>query len=256
MALLLTTDVGEEFVQPSDLVVTIDETGDTSLADPVHPVFGLGACAVLAWNYDQHLAVPWFGIKDRHFRGRQEHLHATDLRKPQSAQLEALNQFFAERRFATLAAVASKQTKNETGLTTYDMVARILVSQIERLIQAIHCTSVVLVAESSAKYNEQFVRFFSTLKFVGDEGAATRFSVSLYFSPKNPAIPSLEIADFVAHTAGQVTRAQLTKLSTASRPDMNAVFGEDSPFAQFIHLQRLERIPLEEVRLGVRVVDA
>lgn len=237
MTLLITTTTGPVVVQPNDLVITVDESGEHTLTDPKFPIFGLGACAVLGKDYVQELALPWFSMKDEHFGGRLRPLHATDLRKPTSAQLEALNTFFESRTFATIGVFISKSTSIRLTMTEYQSVATAMVALISELLRHIHCTGIVLIVESSQKYDTAFFHTFSKIQLTLKEADSIQNRpIKLLRSVKNSAVPSLEVADFIAHTGGCVTRAQANGDVAPDRPDMNAVFGEYGPFSQYVHL--------------------
>jgi hypothetical protein len=52
-------------VHPHCLMFFVDETGHEEFADPNHPVFGLGGCAILAAAIENNLRTPWGEMKAR-----------------------------------------------------------------------------------------------------------------------------------------------------------------------------------------------
>lgn len=231
---------GRSLIQPRSLLVTIDESGDDTLRDRQYPVFGLGACAVLAKDYVRHLAGPWAALKQVHFGGSGKPLHAADLRSPSMEQITALNTFFRETPFARLGAFLSGATTTHPALTRYQTVSQALTGQLSRLAAVLPCDSITLLVESSTKYDDTFLGVFATLTVKVKEGGAWReLPVELFRSEKNPSLASLEVADFVAHTGGTATRASLQGQVPATRPDMAVVFGLPEPMSQYIRIDKV-----------------
>jgi hypothetical protein len=221
-------------------VVTIDESGDDALADPQFPIFGLGACAVLLRDYQTQIGAPWLEMKDAVFGGRQLPLHAADLRHPTAHQINGLNQFFGSRAFARLGTFLTKTALLGAPLTRYQTVSHVLGKQISRVAAVLPCDSVALIVESSEKYDEQFYEVFGALQLrVESENHIEDIPIELYRARKSPLIPSLEVADFVAHTAGTATRAALRGQIPADRPDMAHVFGLlKPPMSQYMRIEQ------------------
>lgn len=105
-----TADRGE--IQPTDdtFLLFVDETGEDSLSDPKFPIFGFGGVGLPAALYASNICNPWIHIKERAFGGETTRMHAADLRKPTSEQLELLNKFFNTCAFTRIAAVISDKT--------------------------------------------------------------------------------------------------------------------------------------------------
>jgi hypothetical protein len=87
-------------VGPNCLLFFIDETGHETFADKNYPVFGLGGCAINSSSAAAVIAEPWRAMKAAHFGGEDVPLHANELRKPTTEQLDALSKFFHEQQFA------------------------------------------------------------------------------------------------------------------------------------------------------------
>ena len=109
-------------LEPSCLMVFIDETGSESLSDKIHPVFGLGGCAVLASDYEKLISIPWDNLKNEYFEGADKTLHASELNSPTPQQLEALNDFFKNNGFVRVAGIACKNTELDGDIGVYETV--------------------------------------------------------------------------------------------------------------------------------------
>jgi len=72
----------------------IDETGSESLKDPNFPIFGFGEVGLPASLYLSNIVHPWTHIKEKAFGGEATEMHAADLIKPSTEQLNFLNNFF------------------------------------------------------------------------------------------------------------------------------------------------------------------
>lgn len=93
--LRLSSPDGDDFLIPSrGLVVFIDETGAELMHDAKYPIFGLGACALIAGNYDPHLSEPWVQLKTTVFGAPTQLMHATDMKGMRPEQTRPLSEFF------------------------------------------------------------------------------------------------------------------------------------------------------------------
>jgi hypothetical protein len=89
-------------VHPHCLLFFVEKSGHEEFADPNHPVFALGGCALLASAVEPALRAPWRKLKDDFFGGANKPLHAGDLRSPRDGQLQALGDYFRKQAFARL----------------------------------------------------------------------------------------------------------------------------------------------------------
>lgn len=213
-------------LEPTCLLVFLDETGDELFSDPRHPVFGLGGCAILVADYDQLVRTPWRQMKSRHFGGSDAPLYANELSAPSTEQLKALGDFFATGRFARLAAVASGRTEFPDGYPPYQLVSRTLCARIERIASHLTFSRIALLMESSERANilaEHFIGPYNKVQ-VEQHGHIVELPIDHYFVPKALNEVGMEIADFIVQAVGGQARSQLINLTTAFRKDFASIF--------------------------------
>ena len=193
-------------VHPLALMFFADETGHEEFADPNFPVFGIGGCAIIAKALDAELRNPWLHMKAEHFGGPDTPLHAADLRSPTPEQMNALSLFFTKRPIGRFAATLSIDTKLPERMPPYEAVAMVLRERFAELSNRAANTieGVGLVFEGSDRGDKFVERYFGQTKIMrGDR--------QLPFLPglmrKKVGEPALEVADFIAHTAGCQARA-------------------------------------------------
>lgn len=213
-------------LEPTCLLVFIDETGDELFSDPHHPVFGLGGCAVLVGDYVNSVRPAWRRMKDQHFVGADSVLHANELRSPTADQLKALSSFFGQRHFARLAAVASGKSLLPNEYSPYQVVSRAFLARIERIALRFTFTRIALLMESSERANALAERHVGPYNKADVEylGRTVQVPIDHYFVPKAMNEPGIEIADFVMHAAGGQVRSECTGPARGFRKDFTAVF--------------------------------
>ena len=217
----ISTKEGKLFsLEPSCLMVFIDETGSDSLSDKRHPVFGLGGCAVLASDYEKLISIPWDNLKNDCFEGADKTLHASELSTPTPQQLEALNDFFKNNSFVRVAGIACKNTTLDGDIGVYEIVAICLLNLITKIRMG-KITSVALIIEESSRDYKLIKRYFAPHKIMTEDGEMpTRY----FFGGKSLNLSGLEVADFIVHTAGAQVRNRFINKSKKDRKDFEVIF--------------------------------
>lgn len=226
-SLTLTVAESQEpiILEPSCLLVFIDETGDEAFSDPQHPVFGLGGCAMLVADYTALIRPRWRQMKESFFGGPDVPLHASELKSPSQAQITALCEVFAIDRFTRVVAVASSKTAFPDGHPPYQLIALTLIRRIERAGSRFPLSRLALIVESSSRANALANRYLGPFNVVRIESArgATEAQIHHYFLPKARNEPGLEIADFIMNTVGAQARARLFDSAAPTRKDFAAI---------------------------------
>lgn len=219
-------------VHPHCLMFFIDDTGHEGFADPRHPVFGLGGCAIMMAAIEDVVRRPWRALKEKHFGGAAEPLHASDLREPTRAQLDALAQFFLRQRFARFAVTMNSDTRLPKGSVAYEFMAPALRKRFQEV--ASRCSvppvEIAFVHEASQRGDELLERFFGP-SIVTVEG----LPVPVHHAIMPKGDECLEVADFIIHAAGDQAR----RPSGARRKDFSAVFG-DPLLSSYIHIEDVQ----------------
>jgi hypothetical protein len=213
-------------LEPSWLLVFVDETGEENFSDKSHPVFGLGGCAVLAADYEAAIYNPWRQLKEEHFASFNLPLHANEIRKPTAAQLNALVNFFASGQFSRFAAVASSQTDFPDSVTPYQIVARAMLRRIERVALKYDFTGVAIMLEANARSDglaEKYLGPYSTIR-VEQSRLCTEFPIRHFLAPKSLHEPGMEVADFIMHAVGGQARSHVDDCDRVFRKDFAAIF--------------------------------
>ena len=140
-------------VHPHCLMFFVDETGHENMSDPKYPVFGFGGCAIPASAIEEHLRQPWRELKETHFGSADVALHASDLRNPTQAQLDALGAFFRKQRFGRFAVTMTSKVKLPDGVEPYRVIPNVLRKRWAELISRVQPIppEVALIHEASQR---------------------------------------------------------------------------------------------------------
>lgn len=224
-------DGGWIHLSPFTLAVWIDETGHEEFADPDYPLFGLGGCACLASQYAELIDRPWRALKAEHFGGADASMHASELREPTQAQLNALGHFFHTQPFARVAGVISDETVMGKQFPPYQLAASILLKRVNDVIPQFQTlTDVALIVEQSQRGDTLARKYLDAYRYkvTDDKGSQRMLGFQAYFAPKMPTSFGLEIADFIMHAVGGQVRTRLQTTREPQRRDFKAVFQPDS----------------------------
>lgn len=222
--LSLVHESGTLDVPDTALVVGIDDTGDESFANNDHPLFGLGGCAVLAKDYFRYLDDPWHELKEIFFGDRHVKLHASELNRPSTAQLQALAMFFKNLPFFRFATIASKTVENETIETIVHLVSVIIMQQVASFATWVQPTEVVFIIENSQRIDKDLRKHFSAYRFGNGD---IEIQPKVLLAKKDARASCVEVADFVIHPAGAQVRNRLRGFKNSNnliRKDFEAVF--------------------------------
>lgn len=233
-------------LEPSCLMVFIDETGHELFADSKYPLFGLGGCAILATSYISHLSQPWRKLKADFFDGTDMPLHAHALRNPSPLQLSALNKFFIDYPFCRVASVITDKAAFPSDMKPYQITTISLAERIRSVAQwQKQMTSIALIFEQSDRGDQLAVKYFTSIQMrANDFGKEIRIPINKYTMPKSAVEPGLEVADFIMHAAGTAMRACLAGQDGRKRKDFVAVFGVDEKLANFMEITRVDKNPV------------
>lgn len=223
-AFTIVHDAGTVEYSDSTLLVGVDETGHELFADKQHPVFGLGGCAVLLRNFEQHLDGPWRQMKAQFFGGATANLHAADLRAPSVDQLQALQRFFSSFPFFRFAAMSATSVINTTEAPLIQILGHTVWSRIAEIAKWAQPTDIVVVIEDSERLRKELYGYIAGYEIANDE---IRIKPRVFLATKEAKQSFLEVADFVIQAAGaQVRNRILGRLNPARiiRQDFEAVF--------------------------------
>lgn len=212
-------------LNPTDLLVYLDETGGETMSDPEYPIFGIGGCAVTGDKYLEAIERPWKDLKTRYFGSVDQPLHASQIDTSNKIGIRALGDFFRRNTFARFATVFTKETQIEPPQTSrYLAISLVIRQQLERLIKASSFYRLVLVFESSSRGNPFVREHFSDIVPVLDmPGGPQRAPVERCFMSKGLCHAPLEVADFVLHAAG-CQALGMVKRRGLFRKDFETVF--------------------------------
>jgi uncharacterized protein DUF3800 len=208
----------------------VDESGHEEFADPNHPVFVLGGCAIMMAAIDSVVRLPWRELKNSHFGGADKPLHASDLRDPTNDQLEALGNFFRKQAFGRFAVAMTKQTKLPDQTKPLDIMPSLLRRRFEELTS--RCSpvpaEVAFIHEASERGDPLLNKYFghTVVQIEGREVPAHHALM-----PKGDE--ALEVADFIVQAVGAQVRSGM-KLGRPIRKDFAAIFYGNRLWSSFI----------------------
>jgi len=182
------------------------------LRDPNYPIFGFGGCGVPARNYSNNIVKPWERLKDDYFNGHSAPLHAADVRKSACKRNEALGTFFRQGSFFRIATVLTNATDfNNNQIDHYNMVVRSFYSRMDDILKWNVFDEIMMILEDSRRTNEPNTDYFARYKYTrkDENGVPRDIPCHRYIMSKREQEPGLEVADFIAHTAGTCVNARL-----------------------------------------------
>jgi hypothetical protein len=221
-------------VHPRTLLLFADETGHEQFGGPDFPVFGLGGCAVIAELLDEILRGPWRRMKAEHFGGATVPLHAADLRNPTLEQMTALSIFFRNQPIGRFASVASIQTQLPSEMAPYEAIAASIRNRWAELANRVvgSISGVAIIHEASHRGDDLVDRhFYGTTVMMGD----VEIPVMKGLMRKSVGEEALEVADFIAHTAGCQARTWASG-SEHQRRDFIDIFQANPLWASFAYI--------------------
>jgi hypothetical protein len=231
---------------PNDaLLVFVDETGHEDFADPSAPFFGLAGCVCAAGDYSKVIDVPWQPVEQA-FPNDMLPLHATDLRpsEMQPEQFTALDRFFAEGSFGRFATVAKRGIENETKYQLLNVLVQQTFQRILNLIKKSgrNFSQLIIVIEHCERLDAQYADYFSRYNLSRKDGSLVpAFVCTQAKSSGEDFMRGLCVADFLAHTAGSMSRTTKGGQRRATRRDFNSAFQND--WADHIFLDTIRGKP-------------
>lgn len=217
-------DNGEYNLPSTALLVGIDETGCEDYKDDNFPVFGLGGCAVFASDYYRFLGDPWSDMKERFFGGKNNPLHAAELRKPSKEQLSALESFFTESPIFRLATMSARRFENLSRTDNLHLLVQSVLHQVCEIATLLKPTEIVFVTEDSQRIGKAMRNYFRAYQLASVDGV---IPCKVMYATKDICLPLLEVADFVIHPAGAQVRNRIKSNPSkrvATRKDFEIVF--------------------------------
>ncbi len=240
---MFTIEVEDTSIQPSDntMLVFIDETGNQSLKDDSFPIFGLGACAVLAKDYEAEVELPWRKVRQALLGDEQAALHACELKVENLSQdqIEAVSIFFKTSPIYRIGITGKRTTSIEKeGLGLYQIIASVMAEKIAGITRThLNTEEVLMIFEDGPDINT------SARKYFREEDLLKRgITVPIQMLKAKKGVSSgLEIADFIAHTAGATSNTFLKNGRTARRKDAAVIFGSKPELSYYLDINSVHQ---------------
>lgn len=216
------------------LVVFVDETGHEALVEG-HPVYGLGACAVMSKHLDAVIRTPWREVRRRVNGSAETPLHARAFARTASREdIITVAEFFQRQPFARLGAIVSFKTEFPNELGPLPAMAKVLQRRIVDIARWTPFESMTVIFESSQRADPLITAAFQGF---GLEVDGKSVPVDCYFMPKDAGEPALEVADFIAHSIGRQARQNLTQRGIFVFHDV------DSKLVSFLEVNKITADP-------------
>jgi len=192
----------------------------------------------MAGMVDDIIRQPWRAMKDLHFGGAGESLHASKLRDASQEQMNAIGEFFRTQPFGRFAVTMTAKTQLPANYHPYLIMPNALRARWEELAARCrpHPSEIALIHEASDRGDELVERYFGPTTFKID---GKTLPVHHAFMPKS-ADEALEVADFVIHAAGRLARAKAFQGPVGFGKDFKAVFHSNPLWSSFMSIDGAE----------------
>ena len=218
----------------NSLAVFLDETGNEDLSDRLHPVFGMGGCAVMASSLDPVVREPWKRVRTVVAGGPDAPLHASRLSAPVPTEhIELIAAFFRDQPFFRLGTTCSVRSSLHPSLSPAQTVLASLKNRILDIVNRTPATSVYVIFETNERLKAVTELGFSDFDLT-ENGRSV--PCQCFFMPKSSADPALEVADFIAHAIGRQARRRARGMQGFA-PDFQAIFhSRDGSLSSFLDI--------------------
>jgi hypothetical protein len=193
---------------PDTLLFMLDDTGHETLSGD-HTFYGLGGIALRASHNQAQLWPAWRNLRTLVNGDPEIPLHAFEFGQQARERphlYKPLGDFFREHRFVRLAVTATVKTTYSDHLALMQPVILVLKKQMAEIAALSDCGSVAVVFESSSRANDALMQHFGNLVV---ERNGSNIPVEHCLMEKKYKEPALEVADFVANSAGSMARWRL-----------------------------------------------
>ncbi len=241
--LIMHPENGEPFkVNPNTLLVFIDETGEESFNDINMPFFGFGGLIVPCLDYYDLVENPWHDFK-KEFFGTVEHpLHAADLSQPVSQDLiNAFNKFFTDYSFGRFAITCTDRTLNRINTSIENVIAGCIWDRIKEVANKMKWFDILILIEENKRLIPSIKQEF--MSKTPQNSRYQKIPVRYYTILKDSNFAGLEVADFIAHTAGRQARVMrdhlFDKTVERKQPDFEHVFNSKLHPISYFNISRI-----------------
>lgn len=241
MSLVIEHDRGVSIIPADSLLVFIDETGNEKLSDPNAPFFGFGGCLCKSQNYFSLIDEPWISVQSL-FSPEQRPLHAADLNPKDLShdQMANITKFFKEYAFGRFAAVIKADAEIEAYGSIFHVLARCTLDKVIEVVQATgeEFTQVVMCFEHSQRLDALYADYFRRYPpLAEDDSPIPVFYATQEKNRREDYFAGLSVADFIAHTAGSMSRSTMGGKRPVKRRDFDAVF--QHPLARHLFIDAI-----------------
>lgn len=238
MTLIIEHDGTRTEFPDDSLLIFVDETGHEDFADPNTPYFGLAGCVCAASDYWRDIDQPWIAVEQA-FSEDMRPLHAADLRPNElrPEQLTAIDQFFAQGAFGRFATVAKASMTNESTVPLLQLLVQQTFQRILDLVKKSgqDYSQLIICVEHSERLDTQYAKYFRLNRLVRkDRAIVPAFLCTQAKSSGVDLMRGICVADFLAHTAGSMSRTTQGGERSAIRRDFRSAFHHDWAVHLFI----------------------
>ena len=223
----MSNNVDQLVYTPGTLMVFCDETGNENYKDCAYPIFGRGGCIVMGREYQNRIAKPWkrllceidWGDSPFHTSEFVQGLQKLD-KATFDARIESINRF-VRHGFYRFGITTHSATERPLEVDGHQVVSMALVDLVRRIVARCMPSLVAFIFEASDR-SDHLVERDLHLEHLEMHDLFGRFVPSDgFFIPKSSRAPGMELADLIAHTAGDNQRHALRQ-----RPGFPASFRE------------------------------
>ena len=192
------------------MLVFFDETGDETMNDPEHPVFGFGGCYVLAKDYMNYICKPWETLRKEYFRLNPEQVfHARKHKKVMKNDGNDLQPFFSNP-FWRFAITTSKAINNSTIMSVLEILFRNLHNRLIKEFNTTECTGILFIYDNCGRLVPKLNDILKGIDISAHrpDGTPIDFPVEYILMNKKDLEPGHEVTDLIMYIVGQAIKSK------------------------------------------------
>ncbi len=225
-------------LNPDDLIVFIDESGNEKLKDKNNPIFAVGGFCCYVKTFIEDINREWNNIKLKNFDTKGCFLHASEIDINNTKLIYDISSFFNKITFARFAYSYGCNTYNNTILNNAQIIANYIATTIiDFNLEIYKSNNICILVEKFSKRAYSYLKYLKDVfKIIQDaKKIEKKYIINIFNSNKKILVSGNEVADFIVQAAGGQAK-RFNQGNTNLRKDYISVFNKiDKKYIKYFH---------------------